>query len=119
MAFAYAKRLLAVSALVLPWAAAAQPRGASTIEAAPPGRNYDYVVHVLNIYDYRYNPEVRDDRILLARKIVKPFCSRNRIVGEAKFDTEIFGLITGRPDYVVYVKCLPGGRSTGARLDLR
>ena len=39
-------------------------------------------------------------------RIVKPFCSKSRIVGEAKFNTEIFGLLTGRPDYVVYVKCL-------------
>jgi hypothetical protein len=76
------------------------------IEAAPPGQSYDYVVHVRNTYDYRYNPQVRDDRILLAKQIVRPFCARNRIVGEAKFNTEIFGLVTGKPDCVVYLKCL-------------
>ena len=102
-----ARRLLIIAmAAALPWPASGQPRGASTIEAAPPGQPYDYVVHVQNTYDYRYNPELRDDRILLARQIVRPFCSKNRIVGEAKFKTEIFGLITGRPEYVVYVKCL-------------
>ena len=101
-----ARRLLIVAIAALPWSASGQPRGASTIEAAPPGRPYDYVVRVQNTYDYRYNPEVRDDRILLARQIVKPFCSRSLIVGETKFETEIFGLITGRPAYIVYVKCL-------------
>lgn len=100
--------LLLVTAIgALPWPACGQPRGASIIEAAPAGQPYDYVIHAENTYDYRYNPEVRDDRVALARQIVKPFCSKSRIVGEAKRDTEIFGLITGRPDYVVYVKCLP------------
>lgn len=109
-----AKLLLAFAMLMLPWQARAEipwqanptPRGASTIEAASPGQGYDYVIHVRNTYDYRYNPEVRDDRILLARQIVRPFCSKNRIVGEDKYNTEIFPLITGRPEYVVYVKCL-------------
>jgi hypothetical protein len=100
------RRLLIIAIAALPSSAFSQPRGASMIEAAPPGRPYDYVVHVQNTYDYRYNPQLRDDRILLAKQIARPFCSRNRIVGEAKFDTEIFGLITGRPEYVVYVKCL-------------
>lgn len=101
-----ARRLLIIAIAGLPWSASGQPRGASTIEAAPPGQAYDYVIHLENTYDYRYNPQVRNDRILLAKQIVRPFCSKNRIVGEAKFNTEIFGLITGRPDYVVYVKCL-------------
>ena len=114
-----ARRLLAVAIVALPWPALAQPRGTSMIEAAPPGQAYDYVVHVQNTYDYRYNPEVREDRILLARQIVRPFCSKNQIVGENKFKTEIFGLTTGKPDYVVYLKCLRGsvtskrGRSAG------
>ncbi|MBV9559199.1 MAG: hypothetical protein JOY90_01860 [Bradyrhizobium sp.] len=86
--------------------ASGQPRGTTTFEAAPPGELYDYIVHVQNTYDYRYNPEVRNDRILLAKQIVRPFCARNRIVGEAKVNTEIFGVMTGRPDYVVYVKCI-------------
>jgi hypothetical protein len=96
------RKLLIVAIVTLPWPACAQPRGASTIEA---GQTYDYVVHVQNTYDYRYNPEVREDRILLARQIVKKFCSKSQIVGESKLETEIFGLITGRPDYRVYVKC--------------
>jgi hypothetical protein len=101
-----ARNLLLAAAIALPWPSVAQPRGASLIEAAQPGQGYDFVVHVRNTYDYRYNPEVSADRILLARQIVKPFCSRNQIVGEAKFDREIFGLTTSRPDYVVYVRFL-------------
>jgi hypothetical protein len=93
-------------ALVLPGIALADtPHGGSTIEAASPGKGYDYVVHVQNTYDYKYNPEVRADRILLAKQIVRPFCSRNEIVGEDKVETEIFGIKPGKPDYLVYVKC--------------
>jgi hypothetical protein len=84
----------------------AQPRGASTIEAVPSSLGYDYVVHVRNTYDYKYNPQVRQDRIVLAKRIVRPFYARNQIVGEAVFDTEIFGLVTGGLNYVLYVKCL-------------
>jgi hypothetical protein len=102
----HGRKLLIVAIVTLPWPACAQARAASTIEAAPPGQTYDYVVHAQNTYDYRYNPEVREDRILLARQIVRKFCSKNQIVGESKRETEIFGLITGRPDYRVYVKCL-------------
>ena len=101
--------LLAIAgvALTLPWSVSADtPHGGSTIEAARPGAGYDYVIHVQNTYDYKYNPEVRADRILLAKQIVRPFCSRNQIVGEDKFKTEIFGIKPGKPDYVVYVKCL-------------
>jgi hypothetical protein len=106
MSLEHGRNLLIVAIVVLSWPAYAQPRGASMIEGAPPGQTYDYVVHVQNTYDYRYNPEVREDRILLARQIVKKFCSKSQIVGESKFETEIFGLVTGRPDYRVYVKCL-------------
>ncbi len=101
--------LLIVVAIVvaLPEIASADtPHGGSTIERAAGGAGYDYVIHVQNTYDYKYNPQVRADRILLAKQIVRPFCSRNRIVGEDKVKTEIFGIKPGKPDYVVYVKCL-------------
>ena len=57
---------------MLPFSALAQPRGASTIEAAGPGKAYDYIIHLQNTYDYRYNPGVRADRILLARHSYAP-----------------------------------------------
>jgi hypothetical protein len=99
--------MVAAIALVLPEIATADtPHGGSTIEAASPGAGYDYVIHVQNTYDYKYNPEVRADRILLAKQIVRPFCSRNRIVGEDKIETEIFAIKPGRPDYLVFVKCM-------------
>jgi hypothetical protein len=67
---------------------------------------YDYVIHVKNKYDFKYNPGVRADRVTLAKEIVRPFCAKNQIVGESVFDTEIFGLVPGGLDYVLYVKCL-------------
>ena len=101
-----ARTLLGAALAALPWSACAQSLGGSIIQAAPADQPYDYIVHVKNTYGYRYNPEVRDDRISLATQIVGQFCSKMQIVGEAKFKTEIFGLVTGKPDYVVYVKCL-------------
>jgi hypothetical protein len=99
--------IAAAIALALPGAAFADtPHGGSTIEAAGAGAGYDYVIHVQNTYDYKYNPQVRADRILLAKQIVRPFCSRNQIVGEDKAKTEIFGIKPGKPDYIVYVKCM-------------
>jgi len=99
--------IAAAVSLAVPSAAVADtPHGGSTIEAAGAGAAYDYVIHVQNTYDYKYNPQVRADRILLAKQIVRPFCSRNRIVGEDKVKTEIFGIKPGKPDYIVYVKCL-------------
>ena len=106
MALDQAWKLLTVACVALPCSASAQSRNISIIEAAPPGQLYDYVVHVQNTYDYRYNPEVRQDRILLARRAARPFCPKLQIVGESKFETEIFGLTTGKPDYAVYLKCL-------------
>ena len=108
MSFRNAAPLLAAAiALTLPgFALADTPHGGSTIERAAAGAGYDYVIHVQNTYDYKYNPEVRADRILLAKQIVRPFCSRNQIVGEDKVKTEIFAIKPGKPDYIVYVKCL-------------
>jgi hypothetical protein len=101
--------------LMLPQANLAEtPHGGSTIEAARAGADYDYVIHVQNTYDYKYNPEVRADRLLLARQIVRPFCAKNRIVGEDKFETELFAIKPGKPDYVVYVKCLSRPRAVNA-----
>ncbi|WP_024516595.1 hypothetical protein [Bradyrhizobium sp. Tv2a-2] len=99
--------LLITTAIALPGLASADtPHGGSTILRAASGAGYDYVIHVQNTYDYKYNPEVRADRIVLAKRIVRPFCSRNQIVGEDKIETEIFGIKPGKPDYVVYVKCM-------------
>jgi hypothetical protein len=108
MSFKKATLLIAAAIiLTLPKIASADtPHGGSTIERAGAGAGYDYVIHVQNTYDYKYNPEVRADRILLAKQIVRPFCSRNHIVGEDKVKTEIFGIKPGKPDYVVYVKCM-------------
>jgi hypothetical protein len=107
MALDQTKMLLTVAIVALPSPALAQRHSSSRIEPAPPSQTYDYVVHVPNTYDYRYNPEVREDRLSSAKRTIREFCPRTRIVGDRTFSTEIFGLTTGKPDYVVYVKCLP------------
>lgn len=99
---------LAAGLAVLCVASAAGATDGSTVEAAPPGSPYDYVIHVPNSYDYGYNPTVRLDRARLARRAVRPFCRRSQIVGDDKVITEIWGLTSSPPDYVVYVACRSG-----------
>jgi hypothetical protein len=78
---------------------------ASSVEAAGAEKPYDYVVHVRNTFGYRYNPEVSEDRVRLARQVVKPYCGNSQVVGENKFPTDVPGITSSRPDYVVYIRC--------------
>ena len=91
------------------------PRGTAIIEAGP-GAGYDYVIRVQNTNDYKYNPLVREDRLAMARHIIEPFCAKIKIVGEGKYNTEIFGIWPGRPDYVVFATCLSKPRAVPARV---
>jgi hypothetical protein len=75
------------------------------VERAPAGKPYDYVVHVQNTYSIGYNPEVREDRNRMALKILKGQCRAGRVVGDNKIVTEIWGITSSRPDYIVLVKC--------------
>ena len=45
------------------------------------------------------------------RQPAKDVCPKSLIVGERKFKIAIFGLTTGKPDYVVYVKGLRSSAS--------
>jgi hypothetical protein len=95
--------------VILGWAVllagCVQPRGLSYAEPASPGKSYDFAVHVRNTPDIGYNPEVDKDRIRLAKRIAKPHCGKSQVAGEAKFNTEVWGITSSRPDYVVYLKC--------------
>jgi hypothetical protein len=37
-------------------------RGAVRVEQASAGKSYDFAVHVKYTYDYKYNPDVPEDR---------------------------------------------------------
>jgi hypothetical protein len=52
-----------------------------------------------------YNPEVRQDRNRMALRMLRGQCRTLRVVGHDKIITEIWGLTTSRPDYIVLVKC--------------
>jgi hypothetical protein len=80
-------------------------RGAVRVEQASPGQPYDFVVHVRSIPDIKYNPLVREDRRRTALALVKRQCSRGRVVGEDKRITEIWGITSSPPDYIVLVGC--------------
>jgi hypothetical protein len=80
-------------------------RGAVRVEPAAAGAPYDFVVHVRNIPDIKYNPLVREDRRRMALALVKQQCPRGWVVGEDKRMTEIWGIISSPPDYIVLVSC--------------
>jgi hypothetical protein len=75
------------------------------VEPASSGRPYDYVVHVQNTFSIGYNPLVREDRDRMALRALRGQCRAARIVGEDKITTEIWGITSSLPDYVVMVKC--------------
>jgi hypothetical protein len=80
-------------------------RGIVRVDRASPDKPYDFVVHVRNIPDIKYNPLVREDRNRMALELVRGECARARVVGEDKIITEIWGLTSSPPDYVVLVSC--------------
>ena len=80
-------------------------RGAVRVEVASPDKPYDFVVHVRNIPDIKYNPLVRQDRNRMALHLVRGECPSGRVVGEDTVTTEIYGLTSSLPDYVVLVSC--------------
>ena len=80
-------------------------RGIVRVEAAAPDKPYDFVVHVRNIPDIKYNPLVRQDRNRMALDLVRGECPRGHVVGEDTVNTEIYGITSRLPDYVVLVSC--------------
>jgi hypothetical protein len=94
-----------VAGLAPALAGSSDTRGLVRVEHASAGRPYDYVVHVQNTFSIGYNPEVRADRNRMALRILKGQCPAAQVVGEDKIITEIWGITSSRPDYVVLVKC--------------
>ena len=80
-------------------------RGMVRVDAAAPDKPYDFVVHVRNIPDIKYNPLVRQDRNRMALDLVRGECQRARVVGEDVVNTEIYGITSSLPDYIVLVSC--------------
>jgi hypothetical protein len=83
----------------------ASARDTVRIERATSGRPYDYVVYVQNTFSIGYNPLVREDRDRMALRALRGQCRAARVVGEDKVITEIWGITSSLPDYVVLVKC--------------
>ena len=83
-------------------------RGMVLVERASPDQPYNFVVHVSNIPKIKYNPLVRADRNRMALDLVRNFCRKRRVVGEDKIITEIWGITSSPPDYIVLVSCAHG-----------
>ena len=97
--------LAAFVAILAILASCAEAHDVVRVEPASAGQPYDYVVHVLNTYDIAYNPEVRRDRNRMALRLLRGQCRAPRVVGDDKIITDIWGITSSRPDYVVLVKC--------------
>jgi hypothetical protein len=95
--------LVAAFSVVVTGAASAS--GEIRVEQASAGRPYDLVVHVANVPTYGYNPEVSDDRKRMALRVIRPQCPAARVVGQNTVNTEIYGITSSKPDYVVLVSC--------------
>jgi len=80
-------------------------RGMVLVERASPDQPYNFVVHVSNIPKIKYNPLVRADRNRMALDLVRNLCRKGRVVGEDKIITEIWGITSSPPDYIVLVSC--------------
>jgi hypothetical protein len=80
-------------------------REAAGVEQAPAGKPYDYIVHVRNVPAIGYNPLVKGDRDRMALQSLRGQCHARRIVGGAEINTEIWGITSSYPDYIVLVKC--------------
>jgi hypothetical protein len=89
-------------------AGCADVRGTVRVDQAPAGQPYDFVVHVKNSAEIGYNPEVSGDRAGMAMTLVKRYCHAPRVVGQQKINTEIYGITSSKPDYVVFVSCEAG-----------
>lgn len=98
------KSLSAVLCLPI-FATCADMRGEVRIEQASAGKPYDFVAHVRNVPEIGYNPEVKEDRRRMALALLKKQCPAGRVLGEDKIITEIWGITSSRPDYVVLVRC--------------
>jgi hypothetical protein len=80
-------------------------RGTVRVERAGADSAYDFVVHVSNKAAIKYNPDVREDRHRMALALVRGECPGARIAGDQKIDTDIWGITSSPPDYVVLVRC--------------
>ena len=101
-------RLVAVILVLMLLPAWTDTRGMVFVETAFPDRPYDFVVHVSNIPKIKYNPLVRADRNRMALDLVRDFCRKGRVVGADKIITEIWGITSSPPDYIVLVSCAHG-----------
>ena len=80
-------------------------REIAVAEQAPSGAPYDYIVHVRNVPAIKYNPLVKEDRDRMALQTLRGQCLKGRIVGDDEVSTEIWGITSSYPDYVVLVTC--------------
>jgi hypothetical protein len=80
-------------------------REVAGVEQAPAGKPYDFIVHVRNVAAIGYNPLVKRDRDRMALQTLRGQCQAGRVVGDDKINTEILGITSSYPDYIVLVMC--------------
>jgi hypothetical protein len=99
------KTLLAITSCAAVLLGFSSLAGSNVVERSPTGGAYDLVVHVKNVPTYGYNPEVSDDRAKMAVRLARRYCKGAHVVGQRTINTEIFGITSEKPDYVVFIRC--------------
>ena len=94
--------VLAISVLLT---GCAGTRGDVLIEQADAGKPYNFIVHVKSVAETGYDPEISSDRAEMALRSVKSQCPRGYVVRQETINTEIYGVTSSKPDYVVLVRC--------------
>lgn len=87
-------------------AGCANVRNSVHVEHASVGKPYDLVVYVENVIKIGYNPEVPEDRVRQALAVVRRDCPRAHVVGQDTIITEIYGITSSKPNYVVLIRCM-------------
>lgn len=84
-----------------------QTNGAMSVQPAPPGASYDYVVSLRNLRDPGFNPDDKTTREATALSTLKNQCPTGSVVGETIINTGTYA--TGRSSliYAMQVKCAP------------
>ena len=99
------KTILATVVASMALVSYASARDVVRVEPASSGHPYDYIVHVQNTFSIGYNPLVREDRDHMALRALRGQCRVARIVGDDEISTEIWGITSSLPDYIVLVRC--------------
>jgi hypothetical protein len=78
---------------------------ALSVQPAPTGAAYDYVVSLKNVKDFGYDPDDQPTREATALRTLKAQCPNGRVVGETVIETGTYLLGNPSRTYAIQVAC--------------